>query len=137
MSAGEAVILVVDDNPTNLKLASALLRAEGHTVVPATDAEEAEALLAERVPDLILMDIALPGMDGLELTRRIKADARLRHVPVIALTAFAMKGDDDRAREAGCDGYITKPIDTRALPVLIADALQKAAGRKAIADGGS
>jgi CheY-like chemotaxis protein len=131
MSAGEAVILVVDDNPTNLKLASALLRAEGHTVVPATDAEEAEALLAERVPDLILMDIALPGMDGLELTRRIKADARLRHVPVIALTAFAMKGDDDRAREAGCDGYITKPIDTRAMPTLVRQALQQAAERSA------
>jgi CheY-like chemotaxis protein len=131
MSAGEAVILVVDDNPTNLKLASALLRAEGHTVVPATDAEEAEALLAERVPDLILMDIALPGMDGLELTRRIKADARLRHVPVIALTAFAMKGDDDRAREAGCDGYITKPIDTRAMPTLVRQVLQQAAERSA------
>lgn len=131
MSAGEAVILVVDDNPTNLKLASALLRAEGHTVVPATDAEEAEALLAERVPDLILMDIALPGMDGLELTRRIKADPRLRHVPVIALTAFAMKGDDDRAREAGCDGYITKPIDTRAMPTLVRQVLQQAAERRA------
>lgn len=131
MSAGEAVILVVDDNPTNLKLASALLRAEGHTVVPATDAEEAEALLAERVPDLILMDIALPGMDGLELTRRIKADPRLRHVPVIALTAFAMKGDDDRAREAGCDGYITKPIDTRAMPTLVRQVLQQAAERSA------
>ena len=131
MSAGEAVILVVDDNPTNLKLASALLRAEGHTVVPATDAEEAEALLAERVPDLILMDIALPGMDGLELTRRIKADPRLRHVPVIALTAFAMKGDDDRAREAGCDGYITKPIDTRAMPTLVRQVLQQTAERRA------
>jgi CheY-like chemotaxis protein len=131
MSAGEAVILVVDDNPTNLKLASALLRAEGYTVVPATDAEEAEALLAERIPDLILMDIALPGMDGLELTRRIKADPRLRHVPVIALTAFAMKGDDDRAREAGCDGYITKPIDTRAMPTLVRQVLQQAAERSA------
>lgn len=131
MSTTEAVILVVDDNPTNLKLASALLRAEGHTVVPAADAEQAEALLAEQVPDLILMDIALPGMDGLELTRRLKADARLRHVPVIALTAFAMKGDDNRAREAGCDGYITKPIDTRAMPSLVRQVLQQAAARRA------
>lgn len=129
MSAEHAVILVVDDNPTNLKLASALLQSEGHEVVPAGDAEQAQALLSERVPDLILMDIALPGMDGLELTRRLKADPRLRHVPVIALTAFAMKGDEQKARDAGCDGYITKPIDTRAMPALVRQALQQAAQR--------
>jgi CheY-like chemotaxis protein len=132
-----ARILVVDDNLVNLKLAAAVLAAEGHVVIRALDAEQAQACLAQELPDLILMDIALPGMDGLTLTRAIKADPRLRHIPVLALTAFAMKGDDQKARDAGCDGYITKPIDTRALPVLIADALQKAAGRKAIADGGS
>lgn len=131
MSPASSVILVVDDNPTNLKLASAVLQAEGHTVVPATDAEQAQVLLAERVPDLILMDIALPGMDGLELTRRLKADPRLRHVPVIALTAFAMKGDDQKAREAGCDGYITKPIDTRAMPALVRQVLEQAGERRA------
>lgn len=129
MNATQAVILVVDDNPTNLKLASAVLQVEGHTVVPASDAEEAQALLARKVPDLILMDIALPGMDGLELTRRLKADPRLRNVPVIALTAFAMKGDDQKAREAGCDGYITKPIDTRTMPALVQRVLQQAAAR--------
>jgi CheY-like chemotaxis protein len=132
----QARILVVDDNLVNLKLAAAVLAAEGYVVIRALDAEQAQACLALELPDLILMDIALPGMDGLTLTRAIKADPRLRHIPVLALTAFAMKGDDQKARDAGCDGYITKPIDTRALPLLIADALRKAAGRKAIADGG-
>ena len=122
-------ILVVDDNPTNLKLAAALLLHEGYNVLRAVDAEQARAMLESQVPDLILMDLALPGMDGLALTRLIKADARLRHVPVIALTAFSMKGDELKALEAGCDGYVTKPIDTRALPGLIAQALAKAGQR--------
>jgi len=121
-----ALILVVDDNAINLKLAAAVLLSHGHAVLRASDADEAQLVLAQSVPDLILMDIALPGMDGLTLTRRLKADPRLAHVPVIALTAFAMKGDDVKAREAGCDGYITKPIDTRALPRLIEQALQQA-----------
>jgi CheY-like chemotaxis protein len=77
------------------------------------------------VPDLILMDIALPGMDGLTLTRKLKDDKRLKHIPVIALTAFAMKGDEQKACEAGCNGYITKPIDTRKLPQLVAELLRK------------
>jgi CheY-like chemotaxis protein len=122
-----ADIMVVDDNEVNLKLATALLELEGHRVVQAPDAEGALELLQQMVPDLILMDIALPGMDGLELTRRLKADPRFRHVPIIALTAFAMKGDDARARAAGCDGYITKPIETRTLPALIESALRRAA----------
>jgi CheY-like chemotaxis protein len=109
------LILVIDDNPVNLKLASEILRSGGYTVVEAEDAENARRLLAGMVPDLILTDIALPGMDGLTLTRVIKADARLGHVPVVALTAFAMRGDDLKAADAGCDGYITKPIDTRTL----------------------
>jgi CheY-like chemotaxis protein len=106
-------VLIVDDNPINLKLASEILLAAGYTVVGAGDAEQALMLLATILPDLILMDISLPGMDGLSLTRIIKADARLRHVAVVALTAFAMQGDDRKAADAGCDGYITKPIDTR------------------------
>ena len=122
-------ILAVDDNPVNLKLAAAVLRHEGHHVLCAGDAEEARRLLARLVPDLILMDLAMPGMDGLALTRLLKADPRLQHVPVIAVTAFSMKGDDDKAREAGCDGYITKPIDTRTLPGLIEQFLQLAASR--------
>jgi two-component system, cell cycle response regulator DivK len=109
------VILVVDDNPINLKLAEEILLSGGYTVVTAADAEQARQLLITLLPDLIMMDIALPGMDGLSLTRIIKSDARLKHVPVVALTAYAMRGDDLKAAEAGCDGYITKPIDTRIL----------------------
>jgi len=119
-----ARILVVDDNPVNLKLAAEVLRLEGYDVLRAADAEQAEAILMHEVPDLILMDIALPGKDGLALTRLIKADPRLKHVPVIALTAFAMKGDEARAREAGCDDYITKPLDTRVLPRRVAALLK-------------
>lgn len=111
-----ACILVVDDNPTNLKLIADVLAFEGYNVLPAVDAEQAQVVLASFTPDLILMDIALPGMDGLTLTRKLKADERTRQIRVIALTAFAMVGDDQKARDAGCDGYITKPINTRTLP---------------------
>jgi CheY-like chemotaxis protein len=124
-----ACILIVDDNPTNLKLASRVLEAEGYTVDLATDAEQAQELLQNMTPDLILMDIALPGMDGLTLTRKLKADERLRHVTVVAMTAFAMKGDEQKAREAGCDGYITKPIDTRKFPQQIAAYLRSNTGK--------
>ena len=107
------LVFIVDDNLINSKLASEVLLAGGYQVTVATDAEQAQQLLATLLPDLILMDIALPGMDGLSLTRILKADARLRHVPVVALTAYAMRGDELKATDAGCDGYITKPIDTR------------------------
>ena len=115
-----AKILVVDDNPINLKLVSDVLEFEGHDILKAVDAEEAQIVLADTLPDLILMDIALPGMDGLTLTRKLKADERTRHVRIVALTAFAMKGDDQKALGAGCDGYITKPIDTRKFPAQVA-----------------
>jgi CheY-like chemotaxis protein len=115
-----ATILVVEDNPTNLKLASDLLEYEGHEILKAVDAEEAQVILAHTLPDLILMDIALPGMDGLTLTRKLKADPRTRHIRIVAHTAYAMKGDEEKAIDAGCDGYITKPIDTRKLPQQIA-----------------
>jgi CheY-like chemotaxis protein len=111
-----ARILVVDDNPTNLKLASEVLESEGYTVLRAGDAESAQELIRSGRPDLILMDIALPGMDGLTLTRILKETPSTRDIVIIALTAFAMKSDAASAREAGCDGYITKPIDTRQLP---------------------
>lgn len=120
-----AIILIVDDNPVNLKLASDVLEIEGYSVVRAVDAEEAQEILKRKTPDLILMDIALPGMDGLTLTRKIKADRRLMGIPVIALTAFAMKGDEKKASDAGCDGYITKPINTRKLPLLVGELLRK------------
>jgi CheY-like chemotaxis protein len=115
-----ATILVVDDNPANLKLVSDVLEFECHDILQAADAEEAQVLLAAFLPDLILMDIALPGMDGLTLTRKLKADARTRDIRIVAVTAFAMKGDDQKAHDAGCDGYITKPIDTRKFPAQVA-----------------
>lgn len=121
-----ATILIVDDNPINLKLARVTLRGEGYDVHAAADAEEALALLERIHPRLILMDIQLPGMDGLELTRRLKADATTSDIVILALTAYAMKGDEQRAHEAGCDGYIAKPIDTRTLPSLVGRYLETA-----------
>lgn len=119
------VILVVDDNPTNLKLVADVLEFEGHTVMKAVDAEDALEKIKESPPNLILMDIALPGMDGLTLTRRLKSDPATRPIHIIALTAFAMKGDDQKALAAGCDGYITKPIDTRRLPGQVGEIIQR------------
>ena len=124
-----AKILVVDDNATNLKLVSTLLEFEGYDILTAVDAEEAQVVLATTLPDLILMDIALPGMDGLTLTRKLKAEERTRSIRIVALTAFAMKGDDQKALDAGCDGYITKPIDTRKLPDQVAEFLARASGQ--------
>lgn len=118
-----ATILVVDDNPTNLKLVVNVLEFEGYTMIAARDAEEAQRILTEQMPDLILMDIQMPGMDGLTLTRLLKADPTYRHIRIAALTAFAMKGDEDKAMEAGCDGYVTKPISTRTLPSQVAEML--------------
>jgi CheY-like chemotaxis protein len=112
-------ILIVDDNPINLKLARSVLEIEGYQVDAAIDAEGALGYLEKTSPDLILMDIALPGMDGLSLTRKLKADPRWRSIPVIALTAFAMVTDEKQALDAGCDGYLTKPIDTRQLPLTV------------------
>jgi CheY-like chemotaxis protein len=126
-----ATILIVDDNPTNLKLAADVLECEGHSVLRAQDAEEAQEILQRTTPELILMDIQMPGMDGLTLTRLLKANHAYQHVHIVALTSFAMKGDEQKAREAGCDGYITKPIDTRKLPVQVAEILQRSAGPKA------
>jgi CheY-like chemotaxis protein len=125
--AGEPV-LVVDDNPQNLKLARVLLTIEGYEVRTAADAEEALRVLESFAPRLILMDLQLPGMDGLELTRRLKADPARRGIIVIALTAYAMKGDREKALAAGCDGYVSKPIDTVALPRLIAEHLAASIG---------
>jgi CheY-like chemotaxis protein len=106
-------ILVVDDNPANLKLASDLLEIEGFTVYRCHDAESTLETISHHLPDLILMDVALPGMDGLALTRQLKSTPRTAGVKIVALTAFAMKSDSEKVFAAGCDGYITKPIDTR------------------------
>jgi len=115
-----ARILIVDDNPTNLKLVSYLVKASGYEVDTAADAEAAMVAIASQRPALILMDLQLPGIDGLELTRRLKAAPSTAAIKIVAVTAYAMQGDEERALAAGCDGYVTKPIDTRALPVLIA-----------------
>ena len=123
MSTPKKRILVVDDNPRNLKLAFDVLEDAGYEVVEAVNAEEAQSMIDRNLLDLILMDIALPGMDGLTLTRKIKANERTKHIRIIALTAFAMKGDDQKALAAGCDGYITKPIDIHQLPVQVAEIL--------------
>jgi CheY-like chemotaxis protein len=117
--AGER-ILIVDDNATNLKLVAYLMKANGYTVDTALDAESAIVAIRNHHPDVILMDIQLPGIDGLELTRRLKADPATRDIVIVAVTAYAMKGDQAKAQAAGCDDYITKPIDTRALPETIA-----------------
>jgi CheY-like chemotaxis protein len=118
-------VLLIDDNPVNLKLAAEVLLAEGHAIIRAEDAEQALSLLETQMPDLVLTDIALPRMDGLELTRRLKADPRYRHLPVVALTASAMKGDEARVLEAGCDAYIAKPINTRTLGAQILSVLSR------------
>jgi CheY-like chemotaxis protein len=109
-------ILIVDDNPSNTKLLAFLLQSKGYAVRTAANADEALRVIGEHRPRLILMDIQFPGMDGLTLTRQLKADPATRNISIIAATAYAMKGDEQRALAAGCDGYITKPIDTRKLP---------------------
>jgi len=105
-----AKVLVVEDNPTNMTLAVFLLELAGHTVLKASDAEAGLRLARDEQPALILMDIQLPGMDGLEATAQLKGDDATHAIPVIALTALAMKGDEERIRAAGCDGYIAKPM---------------------------
>lgn len=114
------VVLVVEDNELNAKLVRVVLEPEGWEVRVARDAQEAVREIASETPRIVLMDLALPGVDGLELTRRLKADRATRGIPIVAMTAFAMKGDEERARAAGCDGYVTKPMDTRALPAVVA-----------------
>lgn len=122
--AGEPV-LVVDDNSQNLKLVRVLLRTEGYDVRTAVDAEDALGELEEFTPRLILMDLQLPGMDGLELTRKLKADPARRDIAIIAVTAYAMKGDEEKARAAGCDGYVAKPIDIETLPRMVREHLDR------------
>lgn len=104
-------ILLVEDNEVNRRLAEFLLTSQGWEVREAASAEEAFEMLAMERPDLIVMDIQLPGMDGLEATKRLKKDPLLRDIPVVAVTSFAMVGDEEKAIAAGCIGYLTKPID--------------------------
>jgi CheY-like chemotaxis protein len=117
-------ILIVDDNQANADLLSFLLRKKGYDIRVAGDAREASEILRTFSPRLIMMDLQLPGMDGLALTRQLKADPATRGIIIVALTAYAMKGDDERARDAGCDAYVSKPINTRTLPGLVAGLLE-------------
>jgi two-component system cell cycle response regulator DivK len=105
-----AIVLVVEDNPTNMTLVVFLLQSAGHIVLTAPDAELGLAIARASRPQLILMDIQLPGMDGLQAAKLLKQDEATRAIPVVALTALAMKGDAERIRAAGCDGYIAKPL---------------------------
>jgi CheY-like chemotaxis protein len=106
-------VLLIEDNLMNMELATDLLETAGFQVLKAERAENGIAMAAAQQPDIILMDIGLPGMDGLEATRRLKLDARTARIPIVALTASAMRGDDNKAQLAGCCAYIAKPIDTR------------------------
>ncbi len=106
-------ILVIEDNAVNMELVCDLLEMAGYDIIQAADAESGIKVADKEQPDLILMDISLPGMDGLQATRVLKQRQSARQIPVVALTAHAMKGDEDKVLEAGCNGYITKPINTR------------------------
>ena len=118
-------ILVVDDNALNLKLARLLLSMEGYQVRTAETAAAAVTVLETFHPRMILMDVQLPGIDGLELTQWLRADSSFDDVIILAVTAFAMAADEQRAKEAGCDGFVSKPLDTRSLPELVRTYLGK------------
>jgi CheY-like chemotaxis protein len=118
-------ILVVDDNSANLRLLAFLLEKRGYEVRTAEDAPQALEVMADWMPQLLLLDLQLPGVGGLELAGQLREDPAFADLVIIAVTAFAMKGDHDRALQAGCDGYVTKPIDTRGLPVLVEEMLAR------------
>jgi two-component system, cell cycle response regulator DivK len=122
-----SLILLIEDNTSNMTLATFVLESAGHLVVAARDAESGLGLAREKHPNLILMDIHLPGMDGLEATALLKADPATREIPVVALTALAMKGDEERIRAAGCDGYIAKPLRYADMLLVVSRLLQEAA----------
>jgi two-component system, cell cycle response regulator DivK len=108
-------ILIIEDQEDNRQIMRDLLAASGYASIEAETGDQGLALAERETPDLILMDIQLPGMDGYEVTRRIKANAALRHIPIIAVTSYALSGDDQKAFAAGCDGYVTKPVSPRVL----------------------
>ena len=118
-------LLIVDDTPANVQLLQAVLKSKGYDVRTAGNADEALASIAQTRPALILMDLQLPGIDGLTLTKRLRGEPGGQDVRIIAVTSYAMRGDREKALAAGCDDYVTKPIDTRALPLLIAEHLAR------------
>ena len=124
----EGRVLVVDDNSLNLKLSEAVLSSEGYDVHTTKSAEEALNAMATFSPDVVLTDIELPGIDGLELARRLKGDRATRHVVILALSGHVLPEHREAAMAAGCDGYVTKPIDTEELPRTVADHIARARG---------
>jgi len=118
-------ILVVDDQPTSIKLIQSILAGEGYQMLVAANATEALQAIQTSRPDLILMDICLPGLDGLALTKLLKSNLESRHIKIVAISAYASPGDDERITAAGCDGYIPKPINTRTLATSIREYLDK------------
>jgi CheY-like chemotaxis protein len=127
-------ILIIEDNQMNLELTTDLLEANGFVVAAAQTAEDGLRLARELTPDLVLMDFALPGMDGLSATKNLKGNPLTSHLTVVGLTAHAMKGDEAIAREAGCDGYLTKPINTRTFVDTISGFISMATARPATND---
>ncbi len=117
-------ILVVEDNPQNMRLIEMTLRAKNYILLKASDGENALDMAVKEKPALIIMDIQLPKMSGLEVTRRLRQMPEFNNIPIIALTAYAMKGDEKNFLEAGCDAYLSKPVNTRELPVIIATMLE-------------
>jgi len=116
-------ILIVEDNPVHTRLIEMTLRAKNYTILKATNGEEALVIATRERPDLIIMDLNLPQMTGFEVTKKLRENPAFRHTPIIALTAYAMRGDRERVIESGCDMYMTKPINTRELPRVIAEML--------------
>ncbi|OHB35817.1 MAG: two-component system response regulator [Planctomycetes bacterium GWA2_40_7] len=121
----EEKILIIDDNPMNLELVSDLLELHGFLVIKAKDSKTGMELAQTEKPDLILMDIQLPGIDGIDATRILKEDIITADIPIVALTAHAMKGDEEKILKAGCTGYISKPINTREFPKIVKSYLKK------------
>lgn len=126
----EERILIVEDNPINMRLLKMTLRAKGYILLEATDGAEALDTAIKERPDLIIMDIQLPKVNGLDVTKKLRRIPEFRHTPIIAITAYAMKGDREKAIEAGCDAYLPKPINTRELPGMIAEMLLHQEGNK-------
>ncbi len=118
-------VLIVEDDPQNMRLIEMTLRSRRCTLLKATDGEEALNMAMRERPDIIIMDIQLPKIGGLEVTRRLRQNPEFRHVPIIAITAHAMKGDKEKVVEAGCDAYLSKPINTRELPGLVTEMLRQ------------
>ncbi len=123
MSETSKSILVVEDNALNMKLIRAVLRFSGHEILEASDGESAIDIARAQAPDLILMDVQLPRMSGLEAVEVLKDDPTTNAIPVVAMTAYALRGDREKILESGCDGYVSKPIDTRTLPGVLAEYL--------------